>query len=151
MLARDLGRFAHGGQVDRRVPGEQEPNVVLDGPAGGNGQVTIRDTRKSGLEAGRVGGRQRLQALNARRERLATGRWDPSRVPGPYRRTAPGAGSSRTRRPPVFPRWSRSRPGLPMPIASAVTLPVRTARRRSRRSPPDRPRCGRNSSADDGQ
>ena len=61
-----------GGQVDRRGPGEQQPDVAVDrGPLpGGEDQAELAEP---GLEGVVVGGGEWWEALDARRERLTRG------------------------------------------------------------------------------
>jgi hypothetical protein len=66
---RDLGGLADRREVDRRIPGEQQPDVIVDRQAGRGwqGQVELGQT---GLEGNDIVRRQGRKALNARRERL---------------------------------------------------------------------------------
>jgi hypothetical protein len=65
----NIGGFPDGRQVDRLVPGEEQPDMVIDRAAGGRRQDEIQFA-ESGLQRNRVGGRQFREPLNARRERL---------------------------------------------------------------------------------
>jgi hypothetical protein len=69
MAERDLGRIADRAEVDRRVPGEEQPDVVVDRRARGRAQLEVERT-KPGIERFVVGVGEGRKALNARRERL---------------------------------------------------------------------------------
>jgi hypothetical protein len=69
MAKADLGGFADRRQVDRRIPGEEQPNVVVDRAAGGRRQDQIQ-LAESRVDGDRIRGRQLWKLLNARRERL---------------------------------------------------------------------------------
>jgi DNA-binding LacI/PurR family transcriptional regulator len=69
MADRDLRRVANRGQVDRRVPGEQEPDVVVDDAAGG-GRNCNAQLVETGRERGVVLVGERWKVRNARRERI---------------------------------------------------------------------------------
>jgi hypothetical protein len=66
----DRLRLADAGQVDRGVPGDQQPDVAVDGRArrGSQGQVELG---KAGVEGGLVPGWEPREVIDARRERLA--------------------------------------------------------------------------------
>ena len=68
----DLARVADGGQVDRRGPGEEQPDVAVDGGPlrGGEDQA---EPVEPGVEGVVVRGGERWEALDARRERLTRG------------------------------------------------------------------------------
>ena len=133
VLPRDHLRHPDPAQVDRLVPGEEQPDMVADRlelrlrqldrqPRGPPFRPPCRrPDRQPGADRGQVGVGQRIQVPDARRERIAVGRWGRLRTPVPHGRAAPGVGSSRTRRPSVFPLWSSLPAGFPQPLASAVT------------------------------
>jgi len=68
----DLARIPDGGQVDRRGPGEQEPDVAVDGDPL-PGREDQAELAEPGLEGVVVRGREWWKALDARRERLTRG------------------------------------------------------------------------------
>ena len=68
----DLGRVADAGQVDRPGPGEQQPDVTVDGRARRRRQVEA-ELREARIEGEAVLGRKLGKAFDARRERLTRG------------------------------------------------------------------------------
>ena len=68
----DLARVADGGQVDRRGPGEEQPDVAVDGGPLRGGEDQSQPV-EPGLEGVVVRGGKRWEALDARRERLTRG------------------------------------------------------------------------------
>jgi hypothetical protein len=113
-------------QVDRRVPGEEEPNVVVDdAPAVGRDRQA--ESRQPVIEGMVIRLGERWKAVDARRER------PPLAVQALLLRSClrgpPGLRSRRRRsftpfRASVFRGSSGSRPGFPVPLASRVTRVV---------------------------
>ena len=66
---RDLRRIADRAEVDRRVPGEEQPDVVIDRAARRGAQREV-ERGEPGIERLVVGVREGRKALNARRERF---------------------------------------------------------------------------------
>jgi hypothetical protein len=56
MPERDVGRLADRREVDRLVPGEKQPDMVVDRAAGGRRQDKIQ-LAEAGLQRNRVRGR----------------------------------------------------------------------------------------------
>jgi hypothetical protein len=68
----DLAGVPDRGQVDRRGPGEQQPDMAVDGGPLSVGQDEA-EVAEAGLEGVVVRGREWWKALDARRERLTRG------------------------------------------------------------------------------
>jgi hypothetical protein len=95
--ARDIGRFADGRQVDRAIPGEQEPDVIVDRRA-----CVVRECEPEGgqtlIEGAPIGVRELREVLDTRRERFSLTAqalllWE---VPAAVRESRPRRGISRT-------------------------------------------------------
>jgi hypothetical protein len=122
---RDAGRVADRGQVDRGVPGDQEPDVAVDRPPRvlGQGQA---DRREAGIQGTLVLGREGRKAVDARRERVRRAVQAPLLSVVPVRAVrAPLPASSY-----VTPR---SDPDLPLPVRFAAGSPRAPRRPRSTR------------------
>ena len=135
-LSRTCSRIAASGvadrgQVDRLVPGQEQPDVVDQaGPniRGEPGQAQHgQPGRQAGLDPGQLAGRHRRQVPDTRRERFAFLVHASSGLGEVNRPLAlPASTYWRTQRRSVFRVASGCGPGLPEPLACHVTLrPVR--------------------------
>ena len=119
MPDRDGGRIADRGQVDRRVPGEQEPDVVVDRTAGGFGQLEPEGA-EAGVQGVVVCRWKRSEGVDARRERVRRTVQAPLLSVVPVRAVRgplPASSYVTPRSIPVFRCRSGSRPGFPEPLA----------------------------------
>jgi hypothetical protein len=123
MTPGDLDRVADGRQVDRRIPREQQPDVVVDRRSGvwREGDLELPET---GVDCVAELRGKKWKVLNARRERITRTvqalllsvvpvRAVRAPLPASFLRTSGRAS--------VFRGRSGSRPGLPVPLASPVT------------------------------
>jgi hypothetical protein len=116
---RDAGRVADRGEVDRTVPGQQQPDMAVDRPPGVTGDRQA-DGLEPGVEGVAEGGRKVGKGLDARRERVRQTVQAPllSVVPVRAVRGPLPAWSYVTPRSfLVFRCRSGSRPGFPVPLA----------------------------------
>jgi hypothetical protein len=121
---RDGRRVANRGQVDRRIPGEQQANVVADDSAGPGCQVQaeIAQTRIEGVVKC---ARKRWKGLNARRERFPRTIQAPLLLAVPLGAVREPLPASSFVAPPVGPRSSVTCPvrGRVSPCPSQVPVP----------------------------
>ena len=95
--------------------------MVVDRGSRVSRQVRARDGGQAGTQHVLVFPWDWRKVHDTRRERIADRRRGRLNLPGTLGRAAPGASSSRTRRPQVFPRQFGPWPGFPRPLANAVT------------------------------
>ena len=123
VLAGDPCHIADAAQVDRRVPGQEQADVVADCVELGIGERN----REAGPDRRGVFRRKSVQVVNARRERIAIRRWGQLGTPVPHGRAAPGVLFAH----PAslgLPALVQCPAGFPWPLASTVThLTVRSS------------------------
>jgi hypothetical protein len=117
---RDVGRIADRGEVDRLVPGQQEPDVIVD-PAADLVREPQPERVQRAIERVAIRGGQRWKEVDARRERVRRTVQAPSCVgraladrPGP---PLPASSYVTPRSNPAFRCRFGSRPGFPVPLA----------------------------------
>jgi hypothetical protein len=107
------------GQVDRDVPGEEQPDMAIDGGTD-RGRQLVTETRQTGVERAAVLSREGWTVADARRERASrtVQALLLSVVPRAIRAPLPASSFPHTAGRPVCRDSSGSRPGLPVPLAS---------------------------------
>jgi len=121
---RDGRRVPNRGQVDRRIPGEQQADVVADDPAGLKGQVQA-EIAQARIEGVIKSDRKRWKGLNARRERFPRTVQAPLLLVVPLGAVREPLPASSFVAPPVGPRSSVTCPvrGRVSPCPSQVSVP----------------------------
>jgi hypothetical protein len=115
----DPGRIADRGQVDRLVPGEQQPDVIADRPTRRPRKVDGQRPERSRQRRMELGGKGR-KGIDARRERVRRTVQAPLLSVVPVRAVRgplPASSYVTPRSIPVFRCRSGSRPGFPVPLA----------------------------------